>query len=89
MKYFINGIRATKNKLLKWIDDPQTKVQEITFEFNNENKSVKPPNMNGFDIPADYLIAMAKKSNEMNAEVTSTFSNCGNLGGKTVIIKVM
>lgn len=89
MKYFINGIKTTKNKLLKWINNPKTTVTEITFNLPNKNKSDNPPNMEGFDITSDYLIAMAKKSDEMNAEVTATFYNCGKLGGKTVVIKVL
>lgn len=89
MNYFINGILTTKDKLLRWIRNPKTKVHKLTFEFENENKPNGPTTMEGFDITADYLIAMAEKSNEMNAEVTATFSNCGKLGGKTVIIKVI
>lgn len=89
MNYFINGIKTTKKKLLSWISDPKTTIQQLTIELPNENKSYGPPTMEGFDIPADFLISMAEKCDEMNAEITATFSDCGKLGGKTVVIKVM
>src|SRR5271168_5045062 len=88
MPYEINGKEATQEEVMDLMEDDDAIVTNLAIEFPNENKSVGPTTMEGFDIEADYLIFMVNTCTEMNASVTATFSNCGKLGGKTVIITV-
>lgn len=87
MTYKYNGKKVSKKKLLEKIDDPNTIIEEMTIELPNKKKSNKVT-MKGFTIEADLLIDMALKSEQMDASVTATFTNCGSLGGKTVKITV-
>lgn len=88
MSYKYNGKKVSKKKLLEKIDDPNTVIESMTIELPNKKKKNKIHTMKGFTIEAEYLIALALKSEEMDASVTATFTNCGNLGGKTVKITV-
>jgi hypothetical protein len=89
MGYFVNGVKTTKKKLFGWLGNPKTIVKSVSFEIGNPSKKKdESTTMEGVDIPRELLINMAKQADRCNAIVTATFSNCGNLGGKTIVIKV-
>lgn len=87
--YTLNDKKSSKKKILKYAKNPKNVIQEISVELLNKKKNPKKaPTMEGFSIPSEYLIDLAEKSIEVDASVTATFTNCGKLGGKTVIIIV-
>lgn len=88
MKFFWNDKKVSKEKLLKKLNDDKTVIQKLTLEFPNEHKTDEPPTMEGFDIPKEMILELAQRGDELGGEVTATFTNCGKLGGKTLVITV-
>jgi hypothetical protein len=85
----VNDVEMSEEEALKVLSDESTVVTKVSMDIDNPNKlRSDPPNMDGFDIPRDLLVSMAQESDNVNGGVTLTFSNCGKLGGKTLVITV-
>ena len=87
----INNKDITQDELDQILKDENQIIQSVSVELGNHRKLPQDkPTMEGFDIPKEFIIEMAENMDAMNAgKITSTFSNSGKLGNKTVKITLI
>ena len=80
---------STPEEIQDVLDDPNKIITEVKLTMENKDKD---PNAGvteeGFEISADFILAMYRKAKKSNANIEASFNRCAKLGNATVRIIV-